>query len=205
MYVFFAFQLENLKDTHLERQTDDLVVLEPNVDVLAFNEFCKNIDKELRLLTDSTPRGNAPSIAEHFGSSIYFHRLARALGLLNEMMGLFDKSQKIGVELTTSDDTINIFPETIVNPTYVCVHDINFTVLLKILLKKRMIFFIFACLFHFFFSNSINGFRRASFANMVRRCASLPKRIKTVISLKSIAIAIVHYFIWLCRWPSHHR
>lgn len=117
--MFFFFQLESLKDQLLERKSDELVALEPNVDVDGFNEYCKQIDQELRLLQGPAPNNKVLDIVESNGSGIYFHRVTTALRLLNEMVYSLGKSRKIGVELRTADDKINIFPETNINPQYV--------------------------------------------------------------------------------------
>lgn len=63
--------------------------------------------------------GNRSHVIDQFGSDIYFDRLLKAVRILNDMIHVSDESASVGVELSTSDGKIYIFPATIVNPLWV--------------------------------------------------------------------------------------
>lgn len=104
----------------LIRTADESVTLEPNIDVDAFMNYRRQVDihfETLNNLTSPTNDNGSPTIK--FGSKIYFDRLPKAVRILNEMIHVLNESASVGVELSTSDGKIYIFPATIVNPFWV--------------------------------------------------------------------------------------
>lgn len=103
-----------MKDRYVREQQ---LAREPKIDIDVFLEDKKEIDTALELLNTFEP--NNTSIHEEIGAGIYFHRLPKAVRILNDMVNILDESGTIGVELTTSDRTIHIFPTTIADPLWV--------------------------------------------------------------------------------------
>lgn len=120
--LFFSLyqnQLEKLKDEHVGRKPEDLVTPDLNIDIDAFNVCSAFIDRHLPLLTDYPPNINEVNEIEIYFSGVYFHRLHKALCILNEMVDWRQQDEMIGIELSISDNTVEIFPDTLVDPHWV--------------------------------------------------------------------------------------
>ena len=104
--------MEKWKDKLINRKPDELVTPELTFDVDAFNKCCTFNDNNLLLLTDFEPNINENNQIEEYFSGVYFDRLTNALRVINEMIEM-DQNEMIGFELITSDNTVDIFPNTL--------------------------------------------------------------------------------------------
>lgn len=83
------------------------------IDVDGFNACHAFIRNNRELLTDFPPNINKFNEIEMMGSEIYFDRLTKALRILNEMVHLLNDDGMIGIELSTPDNTVAVFADTL--------------------------------------------------------------------------------------------
>lgn len=87
-------------------------LITPDFDAL--NKCCAFIEKNRMLMANIEPIINLliePELIH--ATAIYFDRLINALRILNEMVVVLPVDIMIGIELTTTDEQVDIFPDTL--------------------------------------------------------------------------------------------
>lgn len=120
-FIFFTLrnlQLEILKGKLRGRKPEDDVTPDLNVDIDLFDKCCQFIDIHLPLLTDFPPVNNELNETETKLSAVYFDCLTKALSILNGMIEWQNEDEMVGIELSTPDDSLDIFHDA-VDPQWV--------------------------------------------------------------------------------------
>lgn len=104
-----------MRDESLKQSPDDLVAPDLNVDKNFFDFCSESIESNLSLLADFKPNvsgSNEMNIIDTLMSGIYFDRLNKAMHFSNEMIEPHRPDEAIGLQLSTPNETFEMFEDT---------------------------------------------------------------------------------------------